>query len=307
MTGDTRPVPGPGPDRDGRDGGDGRDATEPGRPSLARRATVAVAALAAVLAVAVGVLLVVGPGGDGTGGTGAPAAPTSAAPPSTGVAAPTSAPPSAGPGTTAAAPSAASSATAARPTATALPPAPPDAVTAVWPVATGDVRYADPVAAARGFAVELVGFRAPVLGPFRQGDARSGEVEVRPEAGGPVTTVFVRMLGDGTWWALGSATEGIELDSPTAGDVLTSPAVLTGRAVAFEGQVTVRIVEDGGGAPLATGFVTGGGDEPRPFEGSFPLRAPSAGHGAVLLTTESARDGQVWTAAVVRVGLAPAG
>jgi hypothetical protein len=143
-----------------------------------------------------------------------------------------------------------------------------------------------------------------VLGAYRAGDARSGEVEVRPEAGGPVTTVFVRRMTDGTWWVLGSAADGLELDSPAAGDVVASPVVLTGRAWAFEGHVSVQIVEDGGRAPLATGFVTGGGDAMRPFTGSFPLGTVHAAHGAVVLTTYSARDGQVWTAAVVRVGLA---
>jgi hypothetical protein len=159
------------------------------------------------------------------------------------------------------------------------------------------------VAAARGFAVDLVGFRRPVLGSYRAGDGRSGEVEVRAEAGGPVTTVFVRRMSDDTWWVLGSATAGIELDAPGAGDVVVSPVVLTGRAWAFEGHVSVRIVEDGSATPLAIGFVTGGGDELRPFTGSFPLPAVHAAHGAVVLTTDSARDGQVWTAAVVRVGL----
>lgn len=102
---------------------------------------------------------------------------------------------------------------------------------------------------------------------------------------------------------LGSATAGIELDAPGAGDVVASPVMLAGRAWAFEGHVSVRIIEDDAGTALATGFVTGGGDALRPFQGSFPLRAATADHGAVVLTTESARDGQVWTAAVVRVGL----
>jgi hypothetical protein len=182
--------------------------------------------------------------------------------------------------------------------------APPDAVTAVWPPPSSAVRYPGPGAAARGFAVDLVGFHAPVVGPYRSGDARSGEVDVRPEPGGPVTTVFVRRMSDDTWWVLGSATEGIELDAPGAGEVVVSPVVLTGRAWAFEGHVSVRIVQDGSRTPLSTGFVTGGGDALRPFQGSFPLGASTADHGAVVLTTESARDGQVWTAAVVRVGLA---
>ena len=68
--------------------------------------------------------------------------------------------------------------------------------------------------------------------------------------------------------------------------------------------MSVRIVEDGFSTPLATGFVTGGGDALRPFTGSFPLATVHATHGAVVLTTDSARDGRVRTAAVVRVVLA---
>ena len=90
-------------------------------------------------------------------------------------------------------------------------------------------RFDDPVAAARAFAVDFVGFVDPVLGEFVQGDSRSGEVEIRPVADGPATTVFVRQLGsDGTWWVIGSATGDITLDTPAAGDEITSPvAVLT--------------------------------------------------------------------------------
>jgi hypothetical protein len=181
-------------------------------------------------------------------------------------------------------------------------PTPPDAVTAVWPTAApGSPRYRDPVEAARGFATSLVGFRSPVLGPFQAGDTQSGEVEVRPRAGGPVTTVFVRRLGDGTWWALGAATKNIELTAPGAGAPVTSPVTLTGRALAFEGTVNVRIVDDSGQPPLATGFVTGGGDVARPFTGRFPLKAPTTDHGAVILTVESMENGQVWSAAVSRI------
>ena len=259
--------------------------------STARRAAVAVLGLLVTLALGVAALMLLPDGGG-------PAAQPSGTP----SAAPT---PSTGNPTTSASPSSASPTS--TPPSTAGPSnAPPDAVAAVWPASSSDVRYAGPVAAARGFAVDLVGFRRPVLGSYHAGDGRSGEVDVRPEAGGPVTTVIVRRMSDDTWWVLGSATDGIELDTPSAGDVVTSPVVLTGRAWAFEGHVSVRIVEDGSRAPLATGFVTGGGDQLRPFTGSFRLRTAQAAHGAVVLTTDSARDGQVWTAAVVRVGLARA-
>lgn len=185
-------------------------------------------------------------------------------------------------------------------------PGPVGAATAVWPDAAGGIRYTDPVAAAAGFARELVGFRDPVLGPYLPGDGRSGEVEVRPRADGPVTTVFVRILEDGTWWVLGSASGDLLLDVPGAGDLVGSPVALQGRAVAFEGHVDVRIVEDGGTAPLAVGVATAGGDVLRPFTVTVALdRAPVAARGAVVLSTASGEDGRVWQASVVRVRFVP--
>jgi hypothetical protein len=84
----------------------------------------------------------------------------------------------------------------------------------VIPDGSSEVRYDDPVEAARSFAVDFVGVTGPVVGEFMQGDARSGEVEVRPMANGP-TTAFVAQLGsDGTWWVVGSATANIVIDAP---------------------------------------------------------------------------------------------
>jgi Immunoglobulin-like domain of bacterial spore germination len=189
------------------------------------------------------------------------------------------------------------------PTTTAtVTPAPDDTATAVFPDPSSPQRFDDPVAAARAFAVDFVGFTDPVLGELMRGDARSGEVEVRPLADGPVTTVFVRQLGpDDTWWVLGSATGGIVLDTPASGDTVTSPVTLAGRALAFEGNVEVEVREDGAREPIGTGVVTGGGDVERPFDGEVEFSAPTADRGALVLLTRSAEDGRVWQAAVTRV------
>jgi hypothetical protein len=183
-----------------------------------------------------------------------------------------------------------------------------DRSTAVWPVEGSDVSYADPVSAAGGFATDFVGFTAPVVGEFQQGDARSGEVEVRPRADGPVTTVLVRQLsGEDTWSVLGAVTASIELTEPATSAVISSPVTVRGSALAFEGTVVVQVREDGRREPLGEGFVTGGGDVMRPFEGTVDFAPPSQERGALVLLTESAEDGQVWEAAVVRVGLEQAG
>jgi hypothetical protein len=189
---------------------------------------------------------------------------------------------------------------------TPAPTTPPavDTTPAVFPSA-GDARYADPVAAARAFAVDFVGFTDPVVGSYRSGDARSGEVDVRANPTGPVTTVLVRQLGsDGSWWVLGASTPDIAVDTPTTGATVRSPLTTTGRALAWEGAVAVEVRQDGQAGPLGTGVVTGGGDMMRPFSGVVTFSRPSADRGAVLYVSHSAKDGSVMQATVLRVALA---
>jgi Immunoglobulin-like domain of bacterial spore germination len=212
----------------------------------------------------------------------------------------TTAPPTTEPSTTAPATEPSTSA----PTATTAPE-PVDTSTVVFPGPSSGVRYDDPVDAARGFAVDFVGFTDPLVGEFARGDARSGEVQVRPTARGPVTTVFVRQLGtDGTWWVLGSATANIAIDSPGPGDAIASPVAVSGNALAWEGVVNVEIRQDGSRQPLGTGVVTGGGDTMRPFAGEIEYSTPTADRGAIVFVSHSAMDGRVWQAAVVRVSFA---
>lgn len=179
---------------------------------------------------------------------------------------------------------------------------------ALWPAQGSTTRFTDPVEAARSFATELLGFTDPVLGEFQQGDARSGEVQVGPTEEGPVTTVFVRQLGPGDDWSVtGAATENIELATPEPGAQITSPTQLTGRAHAFEGTVLVELRQDGDTTPLYSGFVTGGGDQLRDFEGSMTFDAPTAERGVLVLYTQSADDGRVLEATAIRVQFGAAG
>lgn len=176
---------------------------------------------------------------------------------------------------------------------------------AVWPWFSSTVRYDDPVEAARAFAEDFVGFDDPLVGPFLQGDSRSGEVEISSSAAGPTSVVFVRMLGpDNTWWVLGAATEHIVIDEPDALDEIVNPVRVAGQALAFEGTVDVELRADGSSDPLVDSFVTGGGTELGPFEASFDYTDPEVDGGALVLTTESAEDGRIQSVAVVRVQFA---
>ncbi len=177
----------------------------------------------------------------------------------------------------------------------------------MWPWFDSDVRYTDPVDAALGFAEGFVGFEDPEVGPFMQGDSRSGEVEIRPRADGPVTVVLVRQLGnDDSWWVLGAITENIVVEQPDALADVGSPVVVSGEALAFEGTVDVLLRRDGEDEPLLEEFVTGGGDVMREFAGEFPFDNPGDGAGALLLFTRNVEDGTIWEATVVRVGFAEA-
>jgi hypothetical protein len=190
---------------------------------------------------------------------------------------------------------------------TTAPPVGEDVTTAVWPWADSTVRYTDPVEAALGFAVDYVGFIDPIVGEFRAGDPRSGEVEVRPIATFAPTVVLVRQLGtDGTWWVLGSTTENVVIERPDALESISSPLTLSGTSQAFEGTIDVEVRADGDPEPLAVTFVTGGGfDQPAPFEGAVQFENPGAGSGALVLTTSSSEDGRVLEAAVLRISFAP--
>jgi hypothetical protein len=176
----------------------------------------------------------------------------------------------------------------------------------MWPYADTSRRYDDPVAAVQGFATELLGFEEPILGELAEGDARSGEVEVRAVDDGAVTTVLVRQFGsDDSWWVIGAETADIEVTQPAVGSEVANPLQVGGRSRAFEATVEVRVHEDGSTEPILTDIVMGGAtEELEPFSGSFELPATTASHGVVVFRTTSAENGQVWQATVVRVAFA---
>ncbi|TAL25729.1 MAG: hypothetical protein EPN99_01195 [Frankiales bacterium] len=79
-----------------------------------------------------------------------------------------------------------------------------------------------------------------MVGAFQQGDSRSEEVEVRPVADGPVTTVLLRRLsGEDSWSVLGATTDSIRVTSPEALAVITSPVTVRGAAWTVEWDATV--------------------------------------------------------------------
>ena len=180
---------------------------------------------------------------------------------------------------------------------------------AVWPTAGNGLRYHDPVAVTRSFAIDYLHFVNPVVGPFRPGDTHSGEVPVRAHmestALGPTTTVIVRQLGaDGSWWVLGASTPNIALAQPATLSTITSPVRLRGTSTAFEATVRVFIRQDDVVTPLVESYLMGGANgQMAPFDVSFTFAAPTSRYGAIVLDTTSSANGQVVEATVIRVRL----
>ena len=189
---------------------------------------------------------------------------------------------------------------------TTTTPAPADRTDAVWPFAASAIRYSDPVAAATGFAVDYVGFQAPVVGVFRKAGTLSGTVDVRAQSNGSTTEVVVRQFSpDDSWWVVGATTADIELSDPAASAAISSPVRLRGRSTAFEGTVQTEVRQDGTVTPLGSGFVMGGASGVvAPFDGTLTFIRPTVASGAIVLHTVSAENGQVMQATVVRVNFA---
>ena len=188
-------------------------------------------------------------------------------------------------------------------TSTTSTTAPVDTSTAVFPV--GASTYDTPVTVASAFAVQYVGFTGAVVGDFAPGDARSGEVPIRPTDGSTVTTVIVRQLDGAHWWVLGASSPNLVLESPAAGAAITSPVTLRGRSTAFEAQIRTEVRQDGTAPPLGTGTAMGGSmGEMGPFTDVLSFTPPSAPRGAIILSTRSMKDGTLAEATVVRIAFA---
>jgi hypothetical protein len=179
----------------------------------------------------------------------------------------------------------------------------------IWPFTSGaeadasdSDQYDDPVATARAFLVDYLGFTRLQMGKFARGDSRSGEVPATTRAHGPVTTVFVRQLGESErWTVIGAATPNIVLERPAALDEVTSPAAIGGRSTAFEGNVVVEVRQDGNRRLGLVPLIGGSMGELGPLTGDVPFESPTAPGGAVVATTSSAEDGAMEEASVVRI------
>jgi Immunoglobulin-like domain of bacterial spore germination len=187
----------------------------------------------------------------------------------------------------------------------------------IWPFTTqaeadayaagGDPLYRDPARTAVEFMRRFGGMANPVGSAFQAGDTGSGEVQVRPRASSPfLTTVTVRRTGPGAtvWVVVAAQAKNIQLESPVALTMVTSPVLVSGKSSSFEGNVVVQVKEDGMGPGQFLGQepLTGGsGQKLELFQGRVTFRTPAKPAGAVVALTESAEDGTVEQLSAVRV------
>jgi hypothetical protein len=174
------------------------------------------------------------------------------------------------------------------PTTTAVSQQP---ATAIWPYYGDGVRYVTPVAAAKGFAVSMLGMVDPAASAYSGRTSHAGLVDVTPPGGGTPTVVRVSQLADTTWWVTSSTFAEATISSPAAGGTVTSPLTVTGTSVAYEAVANVSLFANGMPTPLATATVMGGSTSPMAYRGQVTFTSPAHGYGVLVVYTKTAKDG----------------
>lgn len=163
---------------------------------------------------------------------------------------------------------------------------------------------------ARDFLVRVVGMAKPSYVGSRYVSDYLASVDFRAtiagKATGPVTTVLLTYGATGFTpkWV---TTDTIVVDTPplvlNPSDMtpVRSPLAVTGRALAWEGHVTLRVLQDSGLAvrKLGEGYGTGGGDQMRPFSAQVPFSRPTTNTGWLVASELSGHNGEVTKATAV--------
>jgi hypothetical protein len=160
----------------------------------------------------------------------------------------------------------------------------------IWPAP--ETVFTTPEAAANDFVAKVLDV-PPHLGEFREGDARSGEIELlspgEGDAGTAVVrgTILLRRLGptDG-WYVIGVANDNASVTTPDTGQrVAAGPVSVEGRARGFEANVVVTAFVAGHADRVLDRRITQGGAfaTPEPFTVTLDLSDAAAGETVVVL------------------------
>jgi hypothetical protein len=158
---------------------------------------------------------------------------------------------------------------------------------AIWPAA--EVVFATPEEAAADFVQTVLGV-PPVLGAYRAGDARSGEIEVfSPGELTPASRglLLLRQLGpnDG-WFVIGAANPDATISTPdTYAEVAAGALTVEGVARGYETTVVVTAFLAGDDDAVVDEVVTAGGafETPEPYSVTIDLTTASPGDVVALL------------------------
>lgn len=164
----------------------------------------------------------------------------------------------------------------------------------------------DPREVAKAYAREAAHWDIRVLSSQIVGSQQSSwtsSVVFQPLIGGAMasnspgprhtmTLVGLKGVVRPAWFISSLSTEEIGVDSPSEGQVVSSPLRITGRGRAYEGAVSLRVQDDNGvqlypraGEP---GMIPVGAGVIETFEASIPLQAASTGGGILIITGDTA-------------------
>jgi hypothetical protein len=152
--------------------------------------------------------------------------------------------------------------------------------------------FTTPEEAAEDFVATVLGV-TPALGEFRQGDNRSGEIDVfslgETDAAAPMlrSLLLLRQLGpsDG-WFVLAAVNDNASITSPESRmEVPAGPLAVEGVGRGFEANVVVTAFVAGDAGAELDRVVTQGGalETPEPFAVTLDLSDAEAGDVVVLL------------------------
>lgn len=161
---------------------------------------------------------------------------------------------------------------------------------AVWPAS--DVVFETPQEAAADFISTAFGVE-PLLGDFREGDSRSGEIEVLspgddddPSTVSPTgVMLLLRRLGsDDGWFVMAAVSDGVSITSPeSTAEVAAGPLPIEGLARGHERNVVVSAFVAGAAQALDDDFTMAGLITPEAYTVTLDLSGATPGDVVALL------------------------
>lgn len=162
----------------------------------------------------------------------------------------------------------------------------------------------DPASVAKAFAEDLAQWHIQVVDVSTEGSADEGwtaSVILRPYIGeegheipGPPHNLLLIGLEGAehpAWFVAGLQSEDIVVDTPNPGDRVSSPMLVSGRSVAYEGTLNARIKDDAGNILLRAdsedSILMGGAYEPAPFSGELSFSRPGAPAGILVISADA--------------------